>query len=404
MLVTYPFPGLKKEPASMSDSPALAPAKTPPKRDITTPRLWLGCDGWAWLRLIMQGNFRFEHGYRHMLPIISMVSMAHSVLKNVQAAMYQSRINATTLKQDPIFILGHWRTGTTLLHELMILDAQFNYPTTYQCMEPNHFLLTEAMTKKYLPFLMLKNRPMDKMQIGFDRPQEDEFAMCMMGQPSPYLQFAFPNNQHQIDDDAYELDKLTQRQQKQWAEALMRFLKTLTFADPRQLVLKSPPHTYRIPTLIRMFPNAKFIHLVRNPYVLYSSTMNMWNSMSSRYGFQTPDNPNLREKVLSNFTRLYDRLEATKKLIPSNQYVEMRYEDLIAKPIDQLQMIYSKLGLHGFEFAKPRMQDYLNQNKSYETNKYELSPADREEIASRWAKVIGKYGYDLPKAKLRSVA
>ena len=40
---------------------------------------------------------------------------------------------------------------------------------------------------------MPSRRPMDNMPAGWDRPQEDEFALCMMGQPSPYADIAFPN-------------------------------------------------------------------------------------------------------------------------------------------------------------------------------------------------------------------
>ena len=85
------------------------------------------------------------------------------------------------MKAPPIFILGHWRTGTTLLHEFMIRDERFGYPTTYECMDPNHFLLTEGLFTRWLNFLVPTHRPMDNMKAGFDRPQEDEFALCMLG-------------------------------------------------------------------------------------------------------------------------------------------------------------------------------------------------------------------------------
>ena len=32
-----------------------------------------------------------------------------------------------------------------MLHEMLILDERHSYPTTYECMEPNHFLLTEEI-------------------------------------------------------------------------------------------------------------------------------------------------------------------------------------------------------------------------------------------------------------------
>ena len=60
-------------------------------------------------------------------------------------AVYGGAVARTPIRHAPLFIVGHWRTGTTLLHELLILDPRHAFPTTYQCMEPNHFLLTERL-------------------------------------------------------------------------------------------------------------------------------------------------------------------------------------------------------------------------------------------------------------------
>lgn len=258
-----------------------------PQRDLVTPRFWLGCDAWAWLRLMLQGRFQFDNGYRHMVGVLTPVSIGHSVFKILQNLIYGQAIKNTRLREDPIFIIGHWRTGTTLLHEFMILDPQHNFPTTHQCMDPNHFLLTGSIMKRWFKWMIGDIRPMDQMAVSWDRPQEDEFALCMMGQPSPYLQIAFPNNE-EIDPEAYDLTNLTPRQRTHWKAALLNFLKTISLRDSRRLVLKSPAHSCRIPTLLEMFPKAKFVHIVRNPYDVFPSTMHLWTTISRQHGFQTP--------------------------------------------------------------------------------------------------------------------
>ena len=85
--------------------------------------------------------------------------------------------------------------GTTLLHELLIRDPRHAFPTTYECLVPHHFLMTESWLPKLLWWMMPSRRPMDNMPAGWDRPQEDEFALCLLGQPSPYERIAFPNRQ-----------------------------------------------------------------------------------------------------------------------------------------------------------------------------------------------------------------
>ena len=65
----------------------------------------------------------------------------------------------------PLFIIGHWRSGTTFLHELMYLDKRFVSPTTYQCFAPHHCLLTEGLMNALGGWLMPKQRPMDNILL-----------------------------------------------------------------------------------------------------------------------------------------------------------------------------------------------------------------------------------------------
>src|SRR5687768_18104609 len=45
-------------------------------------------------------------------------------------------------------------------------------------------------------------------------------------------------------------------------------------------ILKSPPHTCRVPTLLRLFPDARFVHIVRDPYAVYPSTLHLWRILA----------------------------------------------------------------------------------------------------------------------------
>src|SRR4029079_5529560 len=170
-------------------------------------------------RLMTRNGCAVAPKYLYIAGVISCVSVAHSALRLVQEAWYGDRPARTPVTRAPLFIVGHWRTGTTLLHELLILDPRHTFPTTYQCLTPHHFLLTESVVPRLLWFLMPSRRPMDNMEAGWDRPQEDEFALCMLGQPSPYLTIAFPNHPPQ-DQDAYDIRDLTRREPAEWKRGL----------------------------------------------------------------------------------------------------------------------------------------------------------------------------------------
>ncbi len=376
----------------MSQPASAASAKVRP-RDWA-PRIWEGCDLFAWLRLLARNRFAVHPQYLYIAGVVSTVSIGHTVLRWLQEARFGRHIRRTRIEHPPLFILGHWRAGTTLLHELLIQDPQHNCPNTYQCFVPNHFLLTEQLGKRYLKFLMPDRRPMDNMAAGWDLPQEDEFALCMLGQPSPYLDIAFPNRPS-VDPGSLDLSGLSPGQLRSWKRTFYRFLQMLTYKDPRRLVLKSPPHSARIPILLEMFPKAKFIHIVRNPYVVYPSTINLWKSLYRKHGLQTPNFRGLEEKVFSTFTFLYEKLEAGKQLIPPRQFYELRYEDLIEDMPREMARLYEALDLPGFEAAEPQIEAYAQRTADYATNRYELSPAQIQEITRRWGEVIRRYDYPI---------
>jgi omega-hydroxy-beta-dihydromenaquinone-9 sulfotransferase len=373
-------------------SQAAAPPPPLAKKPEWAPRMWEGCEFFAWLKLLFGNRCAVHPRYWYIAIIITVVSFANTFLRLVQDAIFGRAVRKVKIDQPPIFILGHWRTGTTLLHELMICDERFGFPTTFECMEPNHFLLTEAIFTRWLWFLMPATRPMDNMRAGFDRPQEDEFAMCMFGVGSPYLTIAFPNHPPQ-GQEYLDLEKVSPTALRRWKRAFKQFLKRLTYKSGKRLVLKSPPHTARVKTLAPMFPGAIFIHIVRDPYVVFPSTVNLWRTLYNTHGLQVPTCAGLEELVFATFTRLYERWEEAKRQLEPNRFYELRYEDLIQDPAGAMKKVYEHFQLGGFEQYLPRLQQYLATVKGYETNKYELTDQERAAIAQRWRAVIERYGY-----------
>jgi hypothetical protein len=182
---------------------------------------------------------------------------------------------------------------------------------------------------------------------------------------------------------------------RRWKQAFLRFLQQITVRDPRRLVLKSPPHTCRIKVLLELFPDARFVHIVRNPYVVYPSTVHLWKALYQKHGLQRPTFAGLSEYVFATFLRLYARLEEGRKLIAASRFYELRYEDLIRDPVREMQALYQHLDLGEFDQVRPRIEAYMRNTAGYETNRYDLSSDLRTEISHRWGDVIRRLGYDL---------
>jgi hypothetical protein len=357
--------------------------------------IWAGANSFAWMRLLFRNRCRVHWSCWHVVTYVSIVSVSHSMLRGLQNLVFGRRIKRTQIEQPPIFIIGHWRTGTTLLHELLALDDRHVGPNTYECMEPNHFLLTEGLAKRWLSFFSLSVRPMDNMPAGFDRPQEDEFALCNLGQPSPYLTIAFPNHPPQY-EEYLDLEGISPRAVASWKRDFLHFLKSLTLKYNKRLVLKSPTHSCRIKTLLEMFPEARFVHIVRDPYVVFPSTVNLWKSLYLTFGLQRPTFAGLEEHVFKTFNRVYDKIDEGKRLVDFDHFYELRYEDLVRDPVGQMANLYDHLGLDGFEELLPKLQARLADTADYRTNRYQLSDERRAEITRRWGHVISQYGYGQP--------
>ncbi|MBN2578122.1 MAG: sulfotransferase [Pirellulales bacterium] len=356
------------------------------------PRFWDGMNIRGWYGLLLRNRFAIAPHRWGMAFLICIFTFVNFFFWAIQTLIYGRRIARTRITEDPIFVIGHWRSGTTLLHELLVRDRRHTYPDTYACFAPNHFLASAWFFKPWVKFLLPPRRLMDNMPAGWNRPQEDEFALCNMGARSPYLTLIFPNRPPQ-DTEYLDLERAPAWGVERWKTKLDWFLRCLTVRRPQRIVLKSPAHTCRIKVLLEMFPRAKFVHIVRDPSVIFPSTMHLWKRLYRDEGLQAPRYEGLEEHVFRTFERMYEVFERDRKLLGPEQLCDVRYEDLIRHPLETMRRIYEELQLGEFEQARPAMEDYMAGQKGYKTNRYEITPEIREAIGRRWSTYIEQYGY-----------
>jgi len=316
----------------------------------------------------------------------------NSSLALFQKLVYGRRIKRTEIQHDPLFIIGHWRSGTTLLHELMVLDPRHTSPDTYQCFAPSHFLVSRRLIAWWLRLLMPPRRPMDAMPIAWEHPQEDEFALCSLGVPSPYLQFAFFNERHRY-ERYLDMQDVPDGTVARWKKAFVWFLKCLTLREPKRVILKSPPHTCRIKILLDLFPNARFVHIVRDPFEVFPSMTKTWRRLSEDNYIRAPRFEGLEDHVLATFQHMYDVFESDRQLIDPSRFCEVRYEGLVEDPIGQVRAIYDHLGLDDFDQVLPKLQEYAEKKAGYKRDQYQLPAETRDRINERWKSFIQKYAY-----------
>jgi hypothetical protein len=308
---------------------------------------------------------------------------------------YARKLRNTEIKQPPVFLLGFGRSGTTHLHNLMWLDPNFGVVSNYQAnMHPI------ALTgRRWLPGLfadrMPSKRPMDNVAISMDGPQEEEIALVNSTEHAALHFMSFPRELPNI-YDRYVCDLGTDETRAEaWKAAYLEVLKKATIlSGDRQLVLKTPPNTGRVRVLLEMFPDARFVHIVRNPYRVYQSMRNMYRKILPSQVLQEFDWADIDSWIVEAYRSLMSKYLDERKLIPPENLVEIRYEDLDEHPLEMLGSVYGGLRIGDFESMQPKVEQYLAELGTYEKNRFEF-PADVVHTVNRnWGFAFEAFGYE----------
>ena len=358
------------------------------------PYVWYGMRFGPLMRLLKRGDYDFTLNCLPDFLSLFLLVPFNTPLYYLSEAIYGHRAGRIALDKPPVFVMGHWRTGTTLMHDLFAADPGLAFPTTYECFFPSHFLLTEKALRGIFKLILPKKRPQDDVPVGFERPQEEEFAMMILGEGSPYKTMAWPRLGPA--DSAYlDFQGLSEAEVKRWADAFIWFYRRLLLGHGKPLVMKSPAHAARLKLLTKLFPDARFIYLARNPLDVFPSTVKLWRALYSTQGFNNPPHLEgwLDDYVLDMFVRLTEAYERDKHLIPKERLVELRYEDFVQDPIAAMRGIYARLDIGDFAPAEAPMRAWLEARAEHRVSEYALPGPVRARIVERLKPYIDRFGY-----------
>ncbi len=321
-------------------------------------------------------------------------SLASAPLAGWEALREGRRIRATQIQESPTFIVGHWRSGTTHLHNVMSQDPRFGSLRMFQTLAPDCSLSTQPWLPSLMSRVMPKKRPMDNMEWPMDAPQEEEIALAKTTPYSWYLSFLFPKQAIESFDRFVLLEGAPPRVREEVKAKLHQLYQVATIHEQgRRLLSKNPVHTCRIPLLLEMFPDARFIFIHRNPYEIFSSTINLHRRILDLTSMQEVDDEAIEENVVRLHRRVTSAYLRDRELVPEGQLCEIGYEDLVRRPLTVLHQTYEALGLQDFETARPRMAKYLEAQSSYRKNDFNLTDRARERIEEDWRDDFEEWGY-----------
>ena len=265
-------------------------------------------------------------------------------------------------------------------------------------MAPGFCLIGDGIVKRTLARAARSRYPtrlIDNIPLTFDAPQEDEFALANLSPDSFVHTFSLPRQAPEIFARSVLFQGLSELDHSDWAARYLALLRKATLAsDGRRLVVKNCAHSARIETLLRLFPDARFIHIHRNPYEVFLSTRHMHRTVIPRSQLQRIVPAQVEAHVLQFYERLMHRYLEDRSRIPDVNLLEIRFEDLETAPLSELRRVYDGFGLPGFATAEPGIRAYLESVSGYRKNAYKLDRDVIEKVNEHWAFAFKAFGYD----------
>lgn len=244
------------------------------------------------------------------------------------------------LVEQPVFILGLPRSGTSHLYELLSQSPDLCRPTRFDTFNPHTLLLLRRWgVFSLLQRLPTVRRAMDDVQVGWGSSEEDIIALTILTSSGERLRDVFPR--HRALSTAFS----GCREAMDLLHALPCFLRKLVFLHRRRVLLKSPGHTSRVRDILQVFPRAKFVMIFRNPTDQLASLAAM-NDSGNRFwcSLQWPAARPMEEMAELQGRRLGEYM-ANRTLIPPDHLVEITYEELIADRAATIARICRKISL-----------------------------------------------------------
>ena len=333
--------------------------------------------------------------YYHKILFSGIIVILSIPFRLWEKLVFNRKIKKYQLKEAPVFILGHWRSGTTYLHNLLCQDPKAAFVTTYQSLFPEA-LGSKWLFKTFMKSTMPDKRPSDNVKLSVELPQEDEFAL---GNLNPYCFYHFFHFPHDYEDyyEKYVRFNIDKQKINRWEKDYKHLInKSLINTKGQRIILKNPANTGRISLLTNIFPQSKFIFIYRNPVIIYLSTKKFFLNLFPTLQFQKTNEKEITEIILSLFEKFITDYERDKNMLSAGQLIEVRFEDLEENPVAEVQKIYQSLNINDFEKAFANFNSYVEKHKHYKKNKYEIDRKELEQVLKRWDFAMKNWNYNIP--------
>ncbi len=325
--------------------------------------------------------------------------IARAPFSAIEKLVIEHRLPKPRDLPPPVFILGHWRSGTTHLYNVMVKSGDWAFvPPVATGLPWDLFGLGRAfrpLLEKSLP----EHRYIDNIPVTPDSPQEDEIAVANMTDLSFYHGIYFPRAFDEFVERGLFFDGCGEAEIARWLQRFVYLMRKLSMHQGgKTLLIKNPVYTGRLAMLREIFPEAKFVHIRRNPYEVFLSMRNFYGKLLAEFALQPFDHVDIDETILSVYERMMDALERDSAGLDPPRFLNLAYEDLDRDGLKTIEHVYDRLELRGFADSRPKFEAYLASVKTFEKNKFSYSDEAAEKVEKRLGRFLEKWNYRRPGA------
>jgi hypothetical protein len=245
--------------------------------------------------------------------------------------------------EAPVFVVGTARSGTSILHELLALDPASRVPLTWELLHPGEVLADADRARRaghqvHAFWADLRPAYATMHHNHGDEPNECIFATM--------LEFVSDQWGGTYDIPTYSA-YLVGADHTEAYRYHRKVLQTLQRRDRRdRWVLKAPSHLAQLRTLFAVYPDARIVQIHRDPLKTVPSTISLMATLKSMHSDDV-DGLALAPLVSMGYgAMLDDTIDARAGgELPDDQFVDVRYDDLLADPIEAVAGVYDALRL-----------------------------------------------------------
>lgn len=317
-----------------------------------------------------------------VMPLFAAFTSITLFLDNIFFPQYKN----VEIKQ-PIFLIGHGRSGTTFLHRLLNQTGEFAVFELWHLLFPA--LTARILVKPLIKFLIkTKQDTIYPKQVGHEltlTTVEEEEVLFLHKLDTQFVLFASPLG---FDDQEHPEIRFHDQQPAARRKSSVKFFKEclqrqILYTGKAQIIAKPNYSIHRIKTLIEEFPDAKFVYLVRSPYETIPSHLSLHrNIFDNQWGIKNIPIYKLMQYYQRRYNYNIDLYRyfyqcQKEQEIPANQVMIVRYDALHS---DLYQIFEDIIEFTGIHCSEALHQAVLTQEKSQKNYKRAHKVIDVEEF------------------------